>query len=341
MPEAGGATERLAWVEQFAQTRDTASVCRQFAICRATLRKWWLRYEASGPAGLEEASRKPRSSPNRKVFEAEAALIHEMRSRGFGVSRIRAELRAGHRLDVSATTIRKVLRGSSGQPFPGRATAPVAPSLFAAALPDDGISRLLAAEISKGSFRPGERLTEELLAQRFRVGRTRIRQALRSLAMIGLVRIERNRGAVVAMPSDEVVADAYEARRIVEATIVQHVAACHSREQIEALRHHLRRQSDAERCGDKVSLVHLLTDFHLLLASMARNQFLRSFVETLASTTSLAVLLYDQSEAPSHAVAEHRELVQLLEQGKGAAASALMLRHLGRNQERQERAARG
>ena len=159
--------------------------------------------------------------------------------------------------------------------------------------------------------------------------------------MIGLVRIERNRGAVVAMPSDEVVADAYEARRIVEATIVQHVAASHSREQIEALRHHLRRQSDAERRGDKVTLVHLLTDFHLLLASMARNQFLRGFVETLASTTSLAVLLYDQSEAPSHAVAEHRELVQLLEQGKGAAASALMLRHLGRNQQRQERSPTG
>ena len=55
MPEAGSATERLAWMEQFAQTRDAASVCRQFAISRATLRKWWLRYEASGPAGLEEA----------------------------------------------------------------------------------------------------------------------------------------------------------------------------------------------------------------------------------------------------------------------------------------------
>jgi transposase-like protein len=56
MPEAGGAAERLAWVQQFAQTRDAASVCRQFAICRATLRKWWLRYEANGLAGLEEAS---------------------------------------------------------------------------------------------------------------------------------------------------------------------------------------------------------------------------------------------------------------------------------------------
>ena len=100
----------------------------------------------------------------------------------------------------------------------------------------------------------------------------------------------------------------------------------------------------AVRCGAarrQSHLVHLLTDFHLLLASMARNQFLRGFVETLASTTSLAVLLYDQSEAPSHAVAEHRELVQLLEQGKGAAASALMLRHLGRNQQRQERSPTG
>jgi DNA-binding GntR family transcriptional regulator len=55
------------------------------------------------------------------------------------------------------------------------------------------------------------------------------------------------------MPSDEVVADAYEARRIVAATIVQHVAACHSREQIDALRHHLRRQSDAARRGDNVA----------------------------------------------------------------------------------------
>jgi DNA-binding GntR family transcriptional regulator len=63
---------------------------------------------------------------------------------------------------------------------------------------------------------------------------------------------------------------------------------------------------------------------------------LRGFVETLASTTSLAVLLYDQSEAPSRAVAEHRELVRLLEQGKSATASALMTRHLGRNQQRQE-----
>jgi DNA-binding GntR family transcriptional regulator len=131
------------------------------------------------------------------------------------------------------------------------------------------------------------------------------------------------------------VADAYEARQVVEATIVQHVASRHSREQIEALRHHLRKQSDAERRGDKVTLVHLLTDFHLLLASMASNQFLRGFVETLASTTSLAVLLYDQSDTPSHAVAEHRELVQLLEQGDGAAASTLMVRHLGRNQQRQ------
>jgi hypothetical protein len=195
MPEARGATERLAWVELFAQTRDAASVCRQFAICRATLRKWWLRYEARGPAGLEEASRKPRSSPNRKVFEAEAALIHDMRSHGFGVSRIRTELRAGHGVDVSGTTVRKILRGSSGQPFPGRATVPASPSLFAAALPDDGISRLLAAAISKGSFRPGERLTEELLAQRFRAGRTRARQGFdRSNDELPRTAVRRGRG---------------------------------------------------------------------------------------------------------------------------------------------------
>lgn len=83
-----------------------------------------------------------------------------------------------------------------------------------------------------------------------------------------------------------------------------------------------------------MELVRLLTEFHLLLSSLAGNPFLSGFVETLATTTSLAVLLYDQSDTPSCAVEEHRRLVRLIETGDGDAAACLMERHLGRNQQR-------
>lgn len=337
MPAAGDMAERAAWVQSFERSQDAAAVCRQFGISRATLRKWWRRYEAAGLPGLQDASRAPRRSPARKVFEPEAARIRALRAAGLGWVRIRAALLAEGGPDVSVPTIRKVLLRDAPAPMPHRDAVPgAAPGLglFTSVLPDDAVFRAVATRITGGHFQPGERLTEERLCREFRVGRTRVRQALRALAMIGLVGIERNRGAVVATLSPQAVADAYEARRLVEAGIVRTAAALPGREHIEALRHHLRQQSDAERRGDKVALVRLLTDFHLLLAAVAGNPFLRGFVETLASTTSLAVLLLDQSDAPSCAVEEHRMLVRLIEAGDGDAAAALMARHLGHNQDR-------
>ncbi len=329
------ASDRVVWVTAFERTRDAAATCERFGISRMTLRKWWRRYECHGLPGLEDASRAPRRSPGRKVFEAEAARIADLRASGLSLARLRATLLAEDGFDVSLPTIRKVLlRTAEAPPRAGSERAVAALSLFTATLPQDAVFRGLSAQIALGQVRPGERLTEERLCRAFGVGRTRVRQALRSLAMIGMVQIERNRGAVVAAPSSEAVADAYAARRLVEAGVVRSLASRRDPEHVAALRQHLRRQSDAERRGDKVALVRLLTKFHLLLSSLAGNPFLSGFIETLATTTSLAVLLYDQSDAPSCAVEEHRRMVRLIEAGEGDAAAHLMERHLGHNQQR-------
>ena len=332
------ASDRVAWVTAFERTRDAAATCQRFGISRVTLRKWWRRYEFHGLPGLEDASRAPRRSPGQKVFEAEAARIAGLRVSGLSLARIRSTLLAEDGVDVSLPTIRKVLaRVGETTPIvgnPGVENAMTALSLFTATLPQDAVFRGLSAQIAQGQMRPGDRLTEDRLCRAFGVGRTRVRQALRSLAMIGMVQIERNRGAVVATPSSESVADAYAARRLVEAGVVRGLAARRDPTHVAALRHHLRQQSDAERRGDKVALVRLLTEFHLLLSSLAGNPFVRGFVETLATTTSLAVLLYDQSDAPSCAVEEHRQMVRLIEAGEGDAAAHLMECHLGQNQQR-------
>ncbi len=129
------------------------------------------------------------------------------------------------------------------------------------------------------------------------------------------------------------VARAYEARRVIEVGIVSEISRL-TPAQAETLRRHIAAQAAAEASGQRVRLVQLLTEFHLVLAGMSRNHFLRGFLERLTATTSLAVLLYDRAAPPCCAVQEHATLVEHLAQGEVAAATALMLRHLGANEAR-------
>lgn len=83
---------RLKWVKLYAETKNAGLVCRRCDISRPTLRKWWRRFQKSGQDGLEDLSRRPKSSQNRKIFEKEIKLVSELRKRRLGSRRIQSEL---------------------------------------------------------------------------------------------------------------------------------------------------------------------------------------------------------------------------------------------------------
>ncbi len=60
------------------------------------------------------------------------------------------------------------------------------------------LAPILEQEIVTGTLQPGTRLDESLLAERFGVSRTPIRETLTKLAATGLVEIRPRRGAIVA-----------------------------------------------------------------------------------------------------------------------------------------------
>lgn len=62
----------------------------------------------------------------------------------------------------------------------------------------DEVCARLADEIALGRFPPGARLDEAMLAGHFAVSRTPVREALKQLAITGLVVYRPNRGSVVA-----------------------------------------------------------------------------------------------------------------------------------------------
>ncbi|MGN6764345.1 MAG: FCD domain-containing protein [Rhizobiaceae bacterium] len=341
-------SEKLRWIEAYRLSGNAGRVCAEFGISRPTLRKWLRRYDEFGVAGLEPQSRRPTHSPNRKVFEREAALILDLRrTRGLGIHRLRQELKESHGIDLSSDTILKVLRrageltGSPGKdrkPTDSHASTDVLADMpgnaFHGIAPDDHIANAIASLITHGRFRPGQKLSEQALADRLGVGRTLVREALRRLSAGGLVVLERNRGAFVADPSLTEVREAYAARRLIEGAIVADVCRHCTAHDIRLLRCHLERQIEAKQSGDRGRFVRLLTEFHMLIASLGDNRILEGFVQNLAAKTSLAVILYDSGGPPTCGVEEHARLIDLLAAGDVDEATALMQRHLSDNQHR-------
>ncbi len=67
----------------------------------------------------------------------------------------------------------------------------------------DHMVRAIADHIVTGALRPGEKLDEVSLAEHFNVSRTPIREALAQLGAMGLAERRPNRGAIVAVVTQE------------------------------------------------------------------------------------------------------------------------------------------
>ena len=113
----------------------------------------------------------------------------------------------------------------------------------------DEVFRKIADEIAIGVFLPGERLDETVLAARFQVSRTPVREALKQLAITGLVLYRPNRGSVVTDMTPAQLDQMFEVIGELEATCARHAAL---------------RMTDAER--------NLLCDLHAQSRLAIQNQ---------------------------------------------------------------------
>src|SRR3954463_14532881 len=85
----------------------------------------------------------------------------------------------------------------------------------------DHIRNALTDEIASGLLAPGVDLDEQQLADRFGASRTPVREALRQLAVSGLVEMRARRGVVVARMTPERIMDMFETMAEIEAMCVR------------------------------------------------------------------------------------------------------------------------
>ena len=82
----------------------------------------------------------------------------------------------------------------------------------------DKIASAIADGILNGALPPGERLDEVGLAEQHGVSRTPVREALRQLAMSGLIDMRPRKGAIVSKATPEEIESLFVAMAEMEAT---------------------------------------------------------------------------------------------------------------------------
>ncbi|MDF2617412.1 MAG: transcriptional regulator, GntR family [Xanthobacteraceae bacterium] len=191
---------------------------------------------------------------------------------------------------------------------------------------------LIRARILEAIFErrlpPGEKLTEDRLAELFGVSRTVVRQALARLAQDGIVEQHPNRGAFVAAPSRAYARHVLAARAVVEPEIAGAAACSCDDHALARLRRHIATEDEARAAGDRATLVRLTGEFHVVLAEVAGNPVFVRLLTELQALSSLSILLYARGEYSACPPDEHSRIVAAIERGASVEAAELMRGHI-------------
>ena len=137
----------------------------------------------------------------------------------------------------------------------------------------EAVFRSLCEALQAGSYRAGDRLREEEVAQRLKVSRTPVREALGRLAARGFVEPGGGRGLIVRNLDISEVLELYAMREIMEGAAARLAAEHASAPEIDALRDI--EQAFVEVSGtDTAHMARLNRAFHEAICRAARNRYL-------------------------------------------------------------------
>jgi DNA-binding GntR family transcriptional regulator len=120
----------------------------------------------------------------------------------------------------------------------------------------------LKAAVLSGRFSPGERLTEEHLAEELGVSRTPVREALHKLESEGLIKPLETRGFVVFRDTREEVEEIFEIRSILEGYALRVICERVSEDLLQKLEGHAEKAEKALKEGRMEEVFKWNTKFH-------------------------------------------------------------------------------
>jgi GntR family transcriptional repressor for pyruvate dehydrogenase complex len=199
-----------------------------------------------------------------------------------------------------------------------------------------------------GELKPGDKLmSERELAERLQVSRPSVREAIRSLEMMGFVEIRRGDGTFVRDTNTDIIRplamflavekssllEMFEVRRIFETATARMAAERASDEEVDEIHKALEgmiasfNAQDSER-GEEYDIA-----FHYGIADATHNALLSRLFRTISGEFSRSVSvarrrLYVDEVNPQKLIEQHRRIYKSIKSHDPDGASAAMLTHL-------------
>lgn len=193
----------------------------------------------------------------------------------------------------------------------------------------EGIYKQLARDIIHGQYVAGMRLDESMLAERFEVSRTPIREALKQLVISGLVVYRPNRGITVAHMSSEKLDQMFETIGVVEAECAYYAALRMTAEEKKKI---LSLHQDAKvalQQRDKESYDRHNIELHYTIIQGAHNPVLAEIVENLRNRVALfRSTQFDSLERMHASFFEHEVIIDAILKNDAITAQREAKRHL-------------
>lgn len=231
---------------------------------------------------------------------------------------IRCESEGERRVEPSAGRVRAAEPAEAGRPV--QAERQTQAEILAGAL---------AEAILAGAMAPGTRLDEQMLADRYAVSRTPVREAIRQLAATGLVQLRPRRSAVVAAVTPEELEGLFVAMGELEATCARLSAMCMTPIERRRLQAHHEAMRPLVEAGDAAGFAEANHLFHSQIYAGAHNPILAEMAAGLRRR--LQPFRRAQFRGPGRlprSLAEHGTITAAIVGGDVSGAHAAMLHHV-------------
>ncbi|MFN3524967.1 MAG: GntR family transcriptional regulator [Paracoccus sp. (in: a-proteobacteria)] len=189
----------------------------------------------------------------------------------------------------------------------------------------DAYSLILTA-IEAGTYRPGDRLVESELADRFGVSRTPVREALQRLETQAML-VRDGRSLIVASLDHNQLAELYVVRAELEA-LAGRLAARHATpEEVRVLSQMV--EEDRRNQRDPEALARANKRFHRQIHLASHNRYLVQQLDLVHRSMALMAKTSLAAEGRSEAaMAEHTRIVEAIAAGDGQAADRALRQHI-------------
>ncbi|WP_107852816.1 GntR family transcriptional regulator [Oceanimonas marisflavi] len=183
--------------------------------------------------------------------------------------------------------------------------------------------------IIEGELKEGERINEPALCKQLDISRTPLREALKVLNSEGIVTIEPNRGARVAVITPEEIREHFEIICSLERRAAELAAERATKAELAELTRLQQQLEDYHQAQDKQQYFEVNQHIHRLIIELAGNETLTLLHHQLMNKVSrgryLAIGFHHRWD---ESVTEHRDLLEALKAGDGDRAGRILAEHV-------------